>query len=331
MSRAAFLIAPLSALLGATPASAHEVRPALLELREAAAGTWDVQWRVPARGDLRLGIYVRLPEGCEDVAPHDARLVEAMHVERWSVRCAGGLAGREVTIEGLSSTMTDVLVRVARADRGTQTARVVPSSPAFVVAAAPGAFEVARTYLALGVEHILLGLDHLLFVAALLILVKGTRRLVQTITAFTLAHSVTLAAATLGWLRAAPAPVEAAVALSIVFLASEILHSRAGRPSLAQRRPWIVAFAFGLLHGLGFAGALARVGLPEDAIPLALLFFNLGVELGQLLFIAAALAALAALRPFPVLTTERAWRAAVYAIGAVASYWTLERVGRFFT
>jgi len=330
MRRAALRLACLAAVLVATTARAHEVRPALLELREAGAQTWDVQWRVPARGDLRLGIYVRLPDGCEDVAPRRASLVGAMHVERWSVRCQAGLAGREVTIDGLSETVTDVIVRVVLAGGATQTARVMPSDPVFAVASAPGALEVAGTYLALGVEHILLGVDHLLFVLALLILVTGTRRLVRTITAFTLAHSVTLAAATLGWLRVPPPPVEAVIALSIVFLACEIVHARAGRPGVAQRRPWIVAFAFGLLHGFGFAGALAQLGLPVNAIPAALLFFNLGVELGQLLFIGAALAVMAAARTFALFRSDWAWRVPVYGIGAVASYWTLSRVMGFW-
>jgi hypothetical protein len=330
MRRAAFPLACLAALFVAASARAHEVRPALLGLSEAGDRTWDVEWRVPARGDLRLGIHVRLPEDCADLAPRRASLVDAMHVERWSVRCAEGLAGREVGIDGLSQTVTDVIVRVVPADGETRTARVMPSLPVFAVATNPSAFEVARTYGVLGIEHILLGVDHLLFVLALLILVSGTRRLVQTVTAFTLAHSLTLAAATLGWVRVPPAPVEAVIALSIVFLASEILHARAGRPSLAERRPWLVAFAFGLLHGLGFAGALAEVGLPPNAIPVALLFFNLGVEVGQLLFIGAALAVLAAARPLPRFRPDWAWRAPVYGIGAVATYWTLARVVGFW-
>jgi hydrogenase/urease accessory protein HupE len=318
------------ALCAATGAHAHEVRPALLELREIMADTWDVHWRVPARGDTRLALSVRLPSDCADTAPRQATFVEAMHVERWRVRCPGGLAAREIAIDGLSETVTDVLVRIVQANGATATMRVLPSAPAFVVSAEPGAFEVARTYLGLGVEHILLGVDHLLFVLALLILVEGTRRLVQTVTAFTLAHSVTLAAATLGWVHVPPPPVEAVIALSIVFLACEIVHARAGRPGLAQRRPWIVAFVFGLLHGLGFAGALAQVGLPPQAIPLALLFFNVGVELGQLSFIAVALAVMAAARPFRVLRSAWAWRIPVYGIGAVAAYWTIGRTVGFW-
>jgi hypothetical protein len=323
-------LATAGALLAAGGAAAHEVRPALLELRENAAGDWDVRWRVPARGDLRLALDVRLPEGCEPTSPPRATAIEAMHVERWRVRCAGGLAGREVAIDGLASTLTDVLVRVEHADGRTQTTRVVPASPAFRVEPSPSLLELARAYAGLGVEHILLGTDHLLFVLALLLLVDGVRRLVETVTAFTLAHSLTLAAATLGWVHVPSQPVDAAIALSIAFAAAEVVHARAGREGLARRRPWAIAFGFGLLHGVGFAGALAAAGLPERAIPLALLFFNLGVEAGQLVFIAAALAVIASLRALPGLRAERAWRVPVYAIGSVAAFWSLERVLAFW-
>jgi hydrogenase/urease accessory protein HupE len=326
--RAAWLTGLL--LLLAPAAGAHEVRPALLELREAGAGVWDVTWRVPARGEMRLALDVRLPASCQELAPRQASFVSGMHVQRWRARCPDELAGQEIAIDGLSRTVIDVLVRVGRADGGVQTARVLPSHPSFRVEVSAGPLEVARTYLRLGVEHILLGIDHLLFVLALLILVEGTRRLVATVTAFTVAHSLTLAAATMGWVRVPPPPVEAAIALSIVFLAAEIAHARTGRPGLAQRRPWIVSFSFGLLHGLGFAGALAEVGLPVDAIPLALLFFNVGVELGQLLFIAAALSALAAVRRFAAFDSAWAWRVPVYGIGAIAAYWTIERVAGFW-
>ena len=176
-----------------------------------------------------------------------------------------------------------------RIDGTAQTVRLTPAEPGFTVVAAPGALEVARTYFALGVEHILAGVDHLLFVLGLLFLVGSWGRLIGTVTAFTVAHSLTLAAATLGLVYVPQKPVEAAIALSIAFVAADILRTDDARKSLTRRAPWIVAFVFGLLHGLGFAGALSDVGLPEHAVPLALLFFNLGVELGQLLFIACAL------------------------------------------
>jgi hydrogenase/urease accessory protein HupE len=201
------------------------------------------------------------------------------------------------------------------------------------VEAAPGALEVARTYLLLGTEHILGGVDHLLFVLALLILVKGTRRLVWTVTAFTVAHSLTLAGATLGFVHVPGAPVEAAIALSIVFVAAEIIHGREGKVGLTERFPWVVAFTFGLLHGFGFASALSEVGLPQAAIPVALLFFNVGVETGQLLFIASVFALIAAsqrvARRFDVAPPAWAWRLPPYAIGSIASFWIIQRIAAF--
>jgi len=324
--RLASVLAPCALLAGAAPAAAHEVRPAYLEISEGAGETFEVLWKVPARGDLRLALEARLPERCVELAPRSRIATEAALAERWRVRCPGGLVGETIAIEGLSGTLTDVLVRLEARDGSTRLARLTPREPAFRVEARPGRAEVAATYMRLGVEHILGGIDHLLFVLALLLLVRGTRRLVATVTAFTVAHSLTLAAATLGLVHVRQAPVEAVIALSIVFVAAEIVQQARGRPGLGSRRPWILAFAFGLLHGLGFAGALREVGLPERSIPIALLFFNLGVELGQLLFIACALplAALgrrAALR-WPLVSA----RIPAYGIGCVAAWWTLERI-----
>jgi hydrogenase/urease accessory protein HupE len=198
------------------------------------------------------------------------------------------------------------------------------------VEATPDAFAVVSSYLLFGFAHILGGFDHLLFVLALLILVPNTRILIWTITAFTVAHSITLAAATLGFVNFPQPPVEAVIALSIVFVATEIIHVSQGRPGLTQRRPWIVAFTFGLLHGFGFAGALTEVGLPEQAIPLALLFFNVGVELGQLAFVAAVLLSIALAKHLLHETPKWVPTATAYVIGMVASYWTIDRVLGFW-
>lgn len=306
---------------------AHEVRPAYLDLRQADADTYDVLWKVPARGDdLRFGLYVELPPDCSNVSEPRGEFIGGSFVERWTVRRAGGLDGATIRIAGLSATRTDVLVRLERLDGTTQVSRITPAAPSFVVESAPSASEVAVTYLKLGVEHILLGIDHLLFVLALLILVQGTHRLVVTVTAFTVAHSITLAGASLGFLDVPGAPVEACIALSIVFVAAEIVHGRRGQPGLTARRPWIVAFVFGLLHGFGFAGALHEIGLPRTDIPLALLCFNVGVEVGQLVFIAGVLAVIALARRIPVATPAWAWRIPPYAIGGVASYWLIQRL-----
>lgn len=310
---------------------AHEVRPAYLQLRQTGSEVYDAFWKVPGQGEnLRLGIYVKLPASCTNVRQPRGSMANNAFSERWTVKCAGGLAGGAIEIVGLSATMTDVLVRLERLDGTTQVERLTPSVAAFVAESASSNMEVARTYLALGVEHILLGTDHLLFVLALLILVKGTRRLIWTVTAFTLAHSLTLAGATLGLVHVPGPPVEATIALSIVFVASEIIRSRQGVTGLTERFPWMVAFTFGLLHGLGFASALREVGLPQSAIPVALLFFNVGVEIGQLLFIASVFGVIALARRIRRRTgiSPPAWaqRIPAYAIGSVASFWVIQRV-----
>jgi hydrogenase/urease accessory protein HupE len=281
---------------------------------------------------MRLSIHPRFPEGCALAGEPIALWAAGSYSERTSIACKSGLVGRPIGIDGLSATMTDVLVRMVGLDV-TQTTRLTPSAPSFVVEPAPKAMDVARTYLVLGIEHILFGIDHLLFVLALLILVKATRRLIWTVTAFTLAHSLTLAGATLGFVHVPGPPVEVAIALSIVFIAAEIVHSRQGMQGLTERFPWIVAFTFGLLHGFGFAGALSEVGLPQVAIPVALLFFNVGVELGQLLFIAFVFAVIAlarrVTRRFAVQQRAWTWRIAPYAIGTVAAFWSIERIVAF--
>ena len=332
MKRAA-VIAVLLAIF-APGLSAHEVRAAYLELRQTGPDTYGALWKVPGQGeDLRLGLYVELPAGCTNVTPPRAAMVSNAFTERWAVKCAAGLVGGTIHIAGLMATMTDVLVRLERLDGTAQVTRLTPSSPSFVVDAAPRPMQVAATYLGLGVEHILLGIDHLLFVLALLILVTGTRRLVATVTAFTVAHSLTLAGATLGLVHVPGPPVEAIIALSIVFVAMEIIRSRQGQAGLTERFPWVVAFTFGLLHGFGFAGALSEVGLPPSAIPVALLFFNLGVELGQLLFIASVFLAIAVaqrmMRRVAVAQPAWAWRILPYVIGSVAMFWVIQRLAAF--
>jgi hydrogenase/urease accessory protein HupE len=327
-ARAGFIA--LACLCLPDAAGADVFRPAYLELRQRSDDTFDVMWKVPAIGDsLRLGIYVRFPQETTQVTEPRGRFVTGAFVERWTIRRTGGLAGDEVSIEGLPGSITDVLARVERLDGTTQVARLLPERPRFVVEAPQDGAGVARTYLTLGVEHILAGVDHLLFVLALVLIVASRRRLLITITAFTIAHSVTLAAATLGVVRVPQAPVEAAIALSIVFVAAEIVHGLQGRPGLTARAPWVVAFVFGLLHGLGFAGALAEVGLPARAIPLALLFFNVGVELGQIVFVAAVWAIVALVERAAVPRPAWVRAAPSYAIGAVSMFWVIERVLAF--
>jgi hydrogenase/urease accessory protein HupE len=338
MKRLLTLVVLLGVLV-AQPTRSDELRPGYLELRQTASNTYNLLFKIPARGeDLRLAVYLKLPEGTQDVGAPRGSFGEGAFVERRTIRRDGGLAGQPVSIQGLSATSTDVLVRVESLGGAIQTERLSPTRTAFVVQATPGAGEVAATYLRLGVEHILFGFDHLLFVLALVILVRDWRPVAVTVTAFTIAHSITLAAATLGFVNVPGPPVEATIALSIMLVAAEILNARHGKPSLTARLPWLVAFSFGLLHGFGFAGALAEVGLPQHAIPVALLFFNIGVEIGQLVFVAAVLSVIWLLR----YDVSRRWDAALikrtfdnldvtiaYGIGIVAAYWLIERTTAF--
>jgi len=311
-------------------AHADESRPAYLQLTLEESDKVSLLFKVPAMGNKRFGLYPSLPQNCVAVGAPVSYINNNAYTERASFQCKGGITGQTIGIDGLSGTMTDVLVRVERPDGTTQVARLTPSAPSFIVTATPDMAAVATTYLKFGTTHILSGNDHLLFILALLILVTGTRTLIWTITAFTIAHSITLAAATLGLVNVPQAPVEAVIALSIVFVASEIIHASNGKPGLTQRRPWVIAFTFGLLHGFGFAGALTEVGLPEQAVPLALLFFNLGVEIGQLMFVGAILV-LIALGKYLIKSPPQ-WTSSVaaYMIGIIASFWTIERIFSFW-
>jgi hydrogenase/urease accessory protein HupE len=322
----------LVVLLGvAAPAAfAHEVRPAYLELRQTAPETYNVLWKVPGLGEnLRLGLYVELPAGCTNVTEPRGSMVNNAFTQRWTVKRAGGLTGGRIQIAGLRATVTDVLVRLERLDGTTQVTRLTPSVPSFVIASPAGAMGVAGTYIALGVEHILSGIDHLLFVLALLIITGGGWKLIKTVTSFTVAHSITLTLAALGYIHVPQRPVEAAIALSIVFVSAEILRARQGRVGVTARAPWIVALTFGLMHGLGFASGLSEAGLPDGHVPTALLFFSIGVETGHFLFIGIVLALIALTRrlrmPFP-----RCFELLPpYASGGVAMFWVIQRTASF--
>ena len=310
-------------------ASAHEVRPAYLEITETDDAVYDVFFKTPMRGDLRLALGVGFSGKIEIAQPVVSRAADGAMLQTWRIRAIEPLAGQEVRIDGLEYTLTDALVRIAFADGRSWVQRLTPAQPRTTIPEAPNAWQVAKTYLLLGIEHILLGIDHLLFVLGILLLAAGTRRLVVAVTAFTAAHSITLAAATLGLVHVPPGPVEAAIALSIVFVAVEIIHARSGRPAFAARRPWLVAFAFGLLHGFGFAGALSEIGMPEGQIPVALLFFNIGVEAGQLLFVAAVLGLAATARAGRLAVPRWAALVPPYAIGTVAMAWVFQRIAAF--
>ncbi|MEY2757638.1 MAG: hypothetical protein RIR33_1416 [Pseudomonadota bacterium] len=326
------LLALIFAVLINGPAAlAHEIRPAYLQIREIELGVYDVLWKTPARGEMRLALNVIQPAECASAGAPRAALVDGAVIERWRAACPGGLVGKTIAVENLSRTLTDAIFRFEPLDGAPKTFRLTPDQPSLTIPDRQIWTDIATTYFGLGVEHILLGFDHLLFVLALLLLVRDAKRLVGAITAFTIAHSLTLAGTTFGWVRLASAPLEAVIALSIMFIAVEIMRVRAGRDSLTAKLPWLASFAFGLLHGFGFAGALREIGMPEDAAPLALLFFNLGVEAGQLAFISAVLAAMFAWRRFvpaslnsPRVTMLLA-RGPVYLIGSAAAFWFIER------
>ena len=308
----------------AAPANADDLRPGFLEWAEQAPGQWRVTWKAPLLGGLATRTKPILPTGCV-VADARRQFVGPTVVETFSVRCGAPLAGRMLGLTGLEAGFTDALLRVAPLRQPAQAARLTPQQAQVAVATSASASAVWQTYLGLGFTHILFGFDHLLFVVALVLLIGGWRRLVATVTAFTVAHSITLAATTLGLVSVARKPVEICIALSIVLVAREILRPPDSEPTLARRAPALIAFAFGLLHGFGFAAALAEIGLPAGEIPLALFAFNVGVEFGQLAIVGGSLAALAAIARFAAPWQRPATVAGAYAIGAVASAWLIQR------
>jgi hydrogenase/urease accessory protein HupE len=328
------LMAVAMLLVAAVPSRADEFKPAYLQLTQVDHETYDVLWKIPAIDEFTtLKVKPQFPDGTESVSQVRSAYSRGIAVQRWRIRVPEGLDGKTIVFSQLSETRIDVLARLVRLDGTVQLERILPVGARFVVRASPGQMEVVRTYTVLGLEHILTGFDHLLYVLAMLILVSGWRRIVVTMSAFTATHSLTLTAATLGWVQVPQPPVEACIALSIIFVAREIVQARRGRAGLTARWPWAVSFTFGLMHGFGFAGALAEVGLPAGAIPAALLFFNVGVELGQLIFVASVLALIATgrslARRLQVRQPDWLWRVAPYAIGGFASFWLVERVAGF--
>ncbi len=321
----ALLLVPLAV-------SAHESRPAYLAVNETAPGQFSVLWRTPVLAGMRLLIVLKLPDSVRNLKdPIVSELSDSLVERRWVDAGPNGLAGERIEFAGLQLTITDVLVRVQMGDGTVSTTLVRPARPWIEVAAAPGLLAVAGAYVLHGIEHILFGFDHLLFVLALILIVRSGRVLLWTVTAFTIAHSITLSLATLGVVHVPGPPVEATIALSILLLACEIVRLRRGQGSLTARWPWVVAFSFGLLHGFGFAGALTEIGLPQGDIPLALFSFNVGVEVGQLIFIGTVLGLLACAKriDFPPIIEHHALSVATYAIGTMAAFWFIERLAGF--
>lgn len=308
---------------------AHEIRPAYLQIEEVAPNRFEILWKRPSLGSRVLRLEPKLSNGLLDSRPDEEYTANSFAIQRWHARAAArdSFDDTEIRIEGLEHTITDTLVDISF-QSGQQIQTVLkPDRPSLALHLTGTGRASVPTYLTLGIEHILTGFDHLSFVLGLVLLVRGRARLLKTITAFTLAHSITLAAAALGYVHVSAPVIESLVALSIVFVAVELTRAWQGNEGLTARYPWLIAFSFGLLHGFAFAGSLAEIGLPPHNIPAALLLFNCGVELGQLLFVAAVLVLIALLRQirWPALTTYGRW-AAPYGIGALASYWMLERM-----
>jgi hydrogenase/urease accessory protein HupE len=323
-----WLAAALLALWVA-PSPAHELQPGFLELRETTPGRFDVLWKLPSIGgsDVRMPILPVFPPQCRLVGEARSERVDTAWVFVARIDCDNGLAGQTLAIDGLSAFDTDVLVRVQHADANVETHLLKPASPSVTLRpAGAGAARGVFAYLSLGIEHILLGLDHLLFVLGLLLIVRDRWMLVKTVTAFTVAHSITLAVATFGIASVPALPLNAAIALSILFLGPEIVRRWRGETSFTIRHPWVVAFAFGLLHGFGFASGLAQLGLPRSEIPWALLLFNVGVEIGQLAFVVLILLMERAFRQLQFRWPLIVARLPGYFVGTMGAFWTIQRV-----
>jgi hydrogenase/urease accessory protein HupE len=313
------------ALVCAHAALAHETRPGYLELTEAAPETYSFLWKKPTGGEVEVAIAPIVPPECRFTTPGQEQISPGALVVRGTLHCTGGLAGKTIVIAGLEATITDVLVRVNHADGRLESHLLRPTTPVVTFGGATSATERALGYLQLGVLHILLGVDHLLFVLGLLLIVRDRWMLVKTITAFTVAHSITLALATLGYASAPLPPLNAAIALSILFLGPEIVRAWRGETSFTIRHPWVVAFTFGLLHGFGFASGLAALGLPKSEISLALLLFNVGVELGQIAFVLLIVLLERAFRVLQVRWPTAIARLPGYVVGTLGAYWTIQR------
>jgi len=321
-------------LLGAfwcVPVIAHESQPGLLELRQLTTERWEVIWRAPIYYGKPHPARLALPADWEPLGEPSVQPIASADLHRQVVTIPpGSLDASVIGFPGLEQTITDVFVRLSRLD-GSQTSQVVrPTRPQAVLRGERPWTVTAREYAMLGFHHILLGIDHLLFVLGLLVIVRGTRMLVETITAFTVAHSITLALATLGYASIPGPPLNAAIALSILFLGPEMVRVWRGQTSFTIRHPWVVAFCFGLLHGFGFASGLSTVGMPRAEIPLALAMFNVGVELGQLAFVALILLSYRAMRTLEFRWPRWAELGPAYAIGSLGAYWTLQRTAMIF-
>ncbi len=319
------LLVVVFSLVGPALAVAHEARPGYLELTETGPDTYSFLWKRPSGGEVELQLSPVIPKDCTLVTPDRQQLSPGAIIVRGTLTCPGGLAGKTIVIDGLEGTITDVLVRLHHSDGRLESYLLRPVSPSVTFGGVTTLTNRALSYIQLGIQHILLGADHLLFVLGLMLIVSDRWMLIKTISSFTVAHSITLAIATLGYASAPLPPLNAAIALSILFLGPEIVRSWRGETSFTIRHPWVVAFAFGLLHGFGFASGLTAMGLPKAEIPLALLLFNVGVELGQLSFVLLILLLERSFRVLEIHWPRIVQRLPGYTVGTLGAYWFIQR------
>jgi hypothetical protein len=321
--RCAIMMLSLLALLFSLPGQAHRFAPSLLRVVEVGDQAYQVVWKTPAQGTSAVPLQPVLPANCAAEGDGAGEMEGTGIVRSWQVRCEGGLVGQTLRVSGLAENQASVLASLERLDGSFYQSMLSTEKSEFLIPAEPTALVVMQEYSWLGAEHIWGGIDHLLFVFGLLLLVGGGKRLVWTITAFTLGHSITLSLVTLGYFEYPVALVEFAIALSIFVLALELARENKG--DLFHRQPWWLAGSFGLLHGMGFAGALIEVGLPQSELPLALLFFNIGIEVGQLAFIFVVLAVWMLLRRVLAQWQQQLLPVPVYVLGTLSAMWCIER------
>ena len=321
-----FLISFLFIACSIVPTFAHESQPGTLEIKQLASDRYDVTWKAPIYYGKPHPAHLQMPEKWKNIVqPTERRMTDSI-IFRWVVKVdTKSIEGDILRFPGLESTITDVYVRLTRLDSTIMTAVVRPTRPFVELRGERSWYTTAGEYIGLGFYHILIGVDHLLFVLGLLLIVKSRMMLIKTITSFTIAHSITLAIATLGFAKIPLPPLNAAVALSILFLGPEIVRSWRGETSLTINYPWIVAFIFGLLHGFGFASGLSTTGMPKAELPWALLSFNIGVEFGQLAFVFIALALAWSFRTLEVRWPRWALAIPGYTVGGLGAYWTIQR------
>lgn len=307
---------------------ADEIRPAFLSLVEQANHHYQVTFKVPLHSGTRLSLQAQFPPQCHQIAPIAMVQNELISNQQWEIQCPASLAGESIQIQGLANTRTDVLLRIEFEDGSLSMQRFTPAQTALTIDAPDDRTSIAANYTIMGIEHILIGWDHLLFVLCLVFIAGTPKRILVTITGFTLAHSLTLLATSLNWLQVPVAPVEAVIALSILFLAAELLKPH--KTSLTWRYPALVSSTFGLIHGFGFAAVLTEIGLPQNGFVIALLFFNVGVELGQVIFISGLLIAAWLISQFWRVKQQDLLQVTAYTVGTVSAFWLVERTVSLF-